>query len=81
MMMRTMRSWRRLPERSRHLMGRYSLERAALAGGVPTSGDALMIFKMLLSTCHGCGDDLAERGKPASLLCPRCQAEAVWLRN
>jgi hypothetical protein len=33
-------------------MGRYALERTALARGVPTGGDALMVFRMLLSICH-----------------------------
>jgi hypothetical protein len=68
-------------ERSHHLMGQYTIERFVLGCGVPTDRDTPMLLKILLSTCHGCGDDLAERGKPANLLCPRCQTEAVWLRN
>jgi hypothetical protein len=68
-------------ERSLHLMIRYRLERVAVGRGVPTGGAAGIVLRMLLRTCHGCGDDLPERGRPASLLCPRCQAEQVWLLN
>lgn len=66
--------------RGAHLLGRYAME-ALLARHGALDEDAAIVIGILLDTCHGCGDELLVRGSPPSLLCPRCEREAVWLRN